>query len=58
MNPRMPRADSIRSLIAGRSEAIAADVWQTWGEDGRSWFSADTPEDIETGLGRFGPPPG
>lgn len=30
--------------------------WRTWGEDGRSWFSADTPELVARGLDRFGPP--
>lgn len=30
--------------------------WRDWGEDGRSWFSVDTPEAIEEGLTRFGPP--
>ena len=30
--------------------------WQTWGEDGRSWFSADTPQLVAIGLNRFGPP--
>lgn len=31
--------------------------WESWGEDGRSWYSADTPELLESGLARFGPPP-
>ncbi len=30
--------------------------WEAWGEDGRSFFSADTPEAIEEGLRRWGPP--
>ena len=30
--------------------------WQSWGEDGRSWFSVDTDEDLEEGSSRFGPP--
>ena len=30
--------------------------WQTWGEDGRSWFSIDTEKDLEEGLSRFGLP--
>jgi molybdopterin-guanine dinucleotide biosynthesis protein A len=30
--------------------------WRSWGEDGRSWFSADRLEDLEIGLARFGPP--
>ena len=33
---------------------VTPDQWGTWGEDGRSWFSVDTPGDIETGLTRFG----
>lgn len=35
---------------------ITEPVWSGWGEDGRSWFSADHPEDIEEGLDRFGLP--
>lgn len=30
--------------------------WQSWGEDGRSWFSVDTPQAAEEGLARFGLP--
>ena len=30
--------------------------WQSWGEDGRSWFSIDTEEAFQEGLARFGPP--
>ena len=32
--------------------------WQTWGEDGRSWFSVDTTEALQQGVDRFGPPGG
>ncbi len=32
--------------------------WHAWGEDGRSWYSADTPESIDHALAHFGPPPG
>lgn len=32
--------------------------WHTWGEDGRSWFGADTPSEIAAGLARFGSPRG
>jgi molybdopterin-guanine dinucleotide biosynthesis protein A len=32
--------------------------WRTWGEDGRSWFSADDERAIAEGLGRFGAPGG
>lgn len=32
--------------------------WRSWGEDGRSWYSVDTLEDLETGLIRFGAPSG
>ena len=30
--------------------------WQSWGEDGRSWFSVDKDDDLEEGLARFGLP--
>jgi len=33
---------------------ITPEVWETWGEDGRSWFSVDTPKALEAGLARFG----
>jgi molybdopterin-guanine dinucleotide biosynthesis protein A len=32
---------------------VTPDQWQDWGEDGRSWFSADTPEALAEGLERF-----
>ena len=37
---------------------VTEPVWRSWGEDGRSWFSVDRPEDIEIGLDRFGRPGG
>jgi molybdopterin-guanine dinucleotide biosynthesis protein A len=33
---------------------VAPDEWRSWGEDGRSWFSVDTEDDVEAGLSRFG----
>lgn len=30
--------------------------WRSWGEDGRSWFSVDSPEDLREGLRRYGVP--
>ncbi len=36
---------------------IEPEEWATWGEDGRSWFSVDTPSDLDEGLRRWGPPP-
>lgn len=35
---------------------ITEPVWRSWGEDGRSWFSVDRPEDVNIGLERFGLP--
>lgn len=48
---------SLQSLLdrVGPLE-ITEPVWNTWGEDGRSWFSVDRREDIEIGLTRFGLP--
>lgn len=45
---------SIQSLLDRVSfTAVTPDVWEAWGEDGRSWFSVDSPEALETGLGRY-----
>lgn len=33
---------------------ITPDIWETWDEDGRSWYSVDTPKALETGLARYG----
>jgi molybdopterin-guanine dinucleotide biosynthesis protein A len=35
---------------------IEEEEWRTWGEDGRSWFSADDETALEEGLRRFGTP--
>ncbi len=38
---------SLRTVL-GRAKPtlIDADRWRTWGEDGRSWFSVDSPADV------------
>ena len=36
--------------------AVAPEQWRSWGEDGRSWHSVDTPEDLQEGLRRYGVP--
>jgi molybdopterin-guanine dinucleotide biosynthesis protein A len=33
---------------------VTPDQWEEWGEDGRSWFSADTRQALDEGLRRFG----
>lgn len=35
---------------------VDEETWRAWGEDGRSWYSADTPDAIRVGLERYGPP--
>jgi molybdenum cofactor guanylyltransferase len=35
---------------------VNPDEWRSWGEDGRSWFSADTVEAVADGMSRFGDP--
>lgn len=47
---RAPAAvvDAVAARLVGREE------WELWGEDGRSWFSVDTKDDLETGRRRFG----
>ncbi len=37
---------------------ILPEYWRSWGEDGRSWFSVDTPDALRQGLRRYGSPGG
>lgn len=46
---------SLQSLLDVAAFQPVVD-WRTWGEDGRSWFSVDMPQDAEEGLARFGLP--
>ena len=46
---------SIQTLLDTVSfRPVAPDEWRAWGEDGRSWFSVDTEDDLAMGLSRFG----
>lgn len=48
---------SIQSLLDRVSfQPVIEAEWELWGEDGRSWFSADSTSDIDEGLRRFGSP--
>ena len=45
---------SIQSLLDRVSfEPVPPDTWRAWGEDGRSWFSADSPEALREGVARY-----
>ena len=45
---------SIQSLLDRVSfHPVTPATWTAWGEDGRSWFSADTPDAVEDGVIRF-----
>ena len=45
---------SVQSLLDRVSfTAVSADTWRAWGEDGRSWWSADDPETLAEGLAHF-----
>jgi molybdopterin-guanine dinucleotide biosynthesis protein A len=46
---------SLQSLLDVTSFQPVVD-WRRFGEDGRSWFSVDTPRAAEEGLARFGLP--
>ena len=47
---------SIQSLLDQVSfRPVTPDEWETWGEDGRSWFSVDSIDTLEEGLHRFRP---
>ncbi|MGC2239656.1 MAG: molybdenum cofactor guanylyltransferase [Acidimicrobiia bacterium] len=46
---------SIQTLLDRVSfEPVTPDVWRSWGEDGRSWYSVDTPESLRAGLEKYG----
>lgn len=48
---------SIQSLVDRISFVpVTEDEWSGWGEDGRSWYSADTMAAIELGIDRYGSP--
>lgn len=45
---------SVQTLLDRVSfRPVPADEWSAWGEDGRSWFSVDTDEDLAIGTGRY-----
>jgi hypothetical protein len=46
---------SIQSLLDRLPHReVAPAEWAAWGEDGRSWYSVDTPEAAAAALGRYG----
>jgi len=46
---------SVQSLIERLGfSPIEEDEWMSWGEDGRSWFSVDSPTKLEEAVRRFG----
>lgn len=48
---------SIQSLVDRISFLpVTSEEWTRWGEDGRSWYSADTMAAITLGLERYGAP--
>jgi molybdopterin-guanine dinucleotide biosynthesis protein A len=45
---------SIQSLLDRVSfDPVTPERWESWGEDGRSWFSIDSPDALEEALARF-----
>lgn len=46
---------SLQSLLDVTSYDAISD-WASWGEDGRSWYSADTMQRVDEGIRRFGLP--
>lgn len=48
------RSGSLRGLVERLpTRRVLPSEWRSWGEDGRSWFSVDTPEALEEGVRRF-----
>lgn len=53
-NEEAGQGGSIQMLLDRVSfHPITPGEWRSWGEDGRSWFSVDTPEDVDIGTARF-----
>jgi molybdopterin-guanine dinucleotide biosynthesis protein A len=57
--------EALRQLAAGKGPQAVLDSgcrdiapahWREWGEDGRSWFSVDSPQALADGLLRYGAP--
>jgi len=44
----------IEALDRADTSLVDEETWRAWGEDGRSWFSIDSPDRIDEGLRRFG----
>jgi len=46
---------SLQSLLDRMNHrAVPPEEWSDWGEDGRSWFSVDTPAALDEGVERYG----
>ncbi|OFW63434.1 MAG: hypothetical protein A2135_03205 [Actinobacteria bacterium RBG_16_67_15] len=46
----------LQALLDTGCRQVPPDEWKRWGEDGRSWFSVDTPDQIAEGVKRYGSP--
>lgn len=47
-------ATPLRSVASAAGVAVTPAEWRSWGEDGRSWHSLDTPADVATAATRYG----
>jgi len=43
----------ITALDLVRTRLVHEAEWRSWGEDGRSWFGVDTPDDLADGHDRY-----
>jgi molybdopterin-guanine dinucleotide biosynthesis protein A len=41
-------------VVRDKARIVDESEWRSWGEDGRSWFSVDTPASLVEGLKLFG----
>ncbi|MEN8113362.1 MAG: molybdenum cofactor guanylyltransferase [Actinomycetota bacterium] len=44
----------ITALHTADTTLVGEPTWREWGEDGRSWFSVDSPDRLEEGLRLYG----
>jgi molybdopterin-guanine dinucleotide biosynthesis protein A len=48
--------NGLQALLDTGCRQVPPDEWRRWGEDGRSWFSVDTPDQMAEGVKRYGSP--
>ncbi len=48
--------EPLRSVAERVATPVEDAAWRSWGEDGRSWRSLDTPQSVATAIDELGTP--